>query len=108
MAAAGATVVVPSARTAAEVEAVADEARDFGVEARGITADVTDDDDVEALVEEIVDAFGSLDILVNNAGFNPGDALDPAEIESDAVDSVLDVNLRGAFRTLRAAGPPLT
>jgi len=58
MAAAGATVV-PSARTAAEVEAVADEARDFGVEARGITADVTDDDDVEALVEEIVDAFGS-------------------------------------------------
>jgi len=107
MAAAGATVV-PSARTAAEVEAVADEARDFGVEARGITADVTDDDDVEALVEEIVDAFGSLDILVNNAGFNPGDALgDPAEIESDAVDSVLDVNLRGAFRTLRAAGPHL-
>jgi len=111
MAAAGATVV-PSARTAAEVEAVADEARDFGGEARGITADVTDDDDVEALVEEIVDAFGSLDILVNNAGFNPGDALgDPAEIESDAVDSVLDVNLEGRSelseppaRTLKEAG----
>jgi len=107
LAAAGATVV-PSARTGREVEVVAEAAREHGVEARGITADVTDDDDVNALVNETVDAFGSLDILVNNAGFNPADALgDPDEIESDAVDSVLNVNLRGAFRTVRAAGPQL-
>ncbi|GAB3419318.1 glucose 1-dehydrogenase [Haloparvum alkalitolerans] len=107
LAAAGAAVV-PSARTAAEVEAVAAEAREHGVEARAITADVTDDGDVDALIEETVEAFGAVDVLVNNAGFNPGDALgDPAEIESNAVDSVLDVNLRGAFRTIRAAGPHL-
>lgn len=107
MAAAGATVV-PSARTASEVAAVADEARELGVDARGITADVTDDADVATLVDETVEAFGSLDILVNNAGFNPGDALgDPSEIDSAAVDGVLDVNLRGSFRTLRAAGSHL-
>ena len=107
LAAAGA-MVVPAARTATEIEAGAETARGLGVEARGIAADVTDDDDVDALVDETVAAFGSLDVLVNNAGFNPADALgDPAEIEAEAVDDVLDVNLRGAFRTLRAAGPHL-
>ena len=108
VAAAGATVV-PAARTATAVEAVAEAAREHGVEARGITADVTDDGDVARLVEETVDAFGSLDVLVNNAGFNPADALgDPADIDGDAVDAVLDVNLRGPFRTIRAAAPYLT
>ncbi|MDZ5811419.1 SDR family NAD(P)-dependent oxidoreductase [Halorubrum sp. AD140] len=107
MAAAGATVV-PAARTASEVEAVAADIRELGAEARGIAADVTDDGDVEAPVAETVDAFGSLDVLVNNAGFNPDGALgDPTEVDAGAVDDVLDVNLRGAFRTLRAAGPHL-
>lgn len=107
MAAAGADVV-PSARTDTEVEAVADEARKYGVEAQGITADVTDGDDVEALIEDTVDELGGLDILVNNAGFNPDQALgEPDGIDSKAVDAVLDVNLRGAFRTIRAAGPHL-
>ncbi|WP_144798253.1 SDR family NAD(P)-dependent oxidoreductase [Halorubrum depositum] len=107
LATAGATVV-PAARTEGEVEAVAETIRERGGTARGVTADVTDDADVEALVAETVERFGSLDVLVNNAGFNPDDALgDPAEIDADAVDDVLDVNLRGAFRTLRAAGPHL-
>lgn len=107
LAEAGATVV-PSARTASEVEAVAEAARDRGVEARGITADVTADDDVAALIEETVDAFDSVDVLVNNAGFNPGSALgDPSDVDADAVADVLDVNLRGAFRMVRAAGPHL-
>lgn len=107
MAAAGATVV-PSARTGSEVEAVATDIRDRGGEARGIAADVTDDGDVERLVSETVDTFGSLDVVVNNAGINPNDALGtPDDVDSDAVDSVLDVNLRGAFRTINVAAPHL-
>lgn len=107
MAVAGATVV-PSARTGSEVEAVAAAIRDRGGDARGIAADVTDDGDVERLVSETVDAFGSLDVVVNNAGINPNDALGtPEDVDSDAVDGVLDVNLRGAFRTINAATPHL-
>jgi Dehydrogenases with different specificities (related to short-chain alcohol dehydrogenases) len=107
LAAAGADVI-PSARTTTEIEAVATQARDIGVSAAAVTADVTDDDDVETLVDEAVSTFGGIDILVNNAGFNPADALgNPDDIESAAVEEVLDVNLRGAFRTVRAAGPEL-
>jgi 3-oxoacyl-[acyl-carrier protein] reductase len=107
LAAAGATVI-PSARTTVEVENVAAAAREYGVEACGITGDVTDDGDVSALIKETVEMFGSLDILVNNVGFNPREALgDPDDVTSDAVDSVLDVNLRSTFRTVRTAGPHL-
>ncbi|MES3162110.1 MAG: SDR family oxidoreductase [Halorubrum sp.] len=107
LAAAGAAVV-PSARTAEEVSSVAAEARELGVEAHGVTADVTNDAEVTALVEATVDELGSVDVLVNNAGFNPDDALgDPGDVETDAVNAVLDVNLRGAFRTTRAAAPYL-
>jgi len=107
MAAAGATVV-PSARTAAEVEAVADEARDFGVEARGITADVTDDDDVEALVEEIVDAFGSPDIFGQQRRIQPRRrARRPSGNRERRRRFGLGREPSRAFRTLRAAGPHL-
>ena len=100
--------VVPSARTKREVETVAEEARDRGVEGQGITADVTDDDAVDDAVAETVDEFGGVDVVVNNAGFNPSHAIGkPGEVGPEGVDDVLDVNLRGAFRTVRAAAPHL-
>ncbi|MFB6236322.1 MAG: SDR family NAD(P)-dependent oxidoreductase [Halopenitus sp.] len=100
--------VVPSARTKREVETVAEEARQIGVDAHGITADVTDDDAVDDMVADTVEEFGGVDVLVNNAGFNPGHAIGkPGEEEPDGVEDVLDVNLRGAFRTVRAAAPHL-
>ena len=108
LAAAGATVV-PSARTKSEIKTVASEATEFDVAATAVTADVTDTGDVNNLVSETVSTFGQLDIIVNNAGFNPTPALgDPTTLSDDAIDSVLDVNLRGAFRLVRAGGDHLS
>lgn len=108
LAAAGATVV-PSARTASEIETVATEAAGFGASTKAVTADVTNSDDVDSLVTETIDTFGQVDVIVNNAGFNPASALgDPTDISDDAIAAVLDVNLRGAFRLVRAGGDALS
>lgn len=47
---------------------LADAADDIDGEVTAVQADVTDDEDVERLVSETVDAFGTVDILVNNVG----------------------------------------
>ncbi len=66
-----------------------------------IQADVSKEGEVEAMVSDAVDYFGRLDILVNNAGIQMAAA--SHEIEMDAFDRVMNVNLRGAFLCSRAA-----
>ena len=62
----GAKVVVASRRDEAG-KALVKELRSFGSEAEFINADVLREDDVRALVDEIVARFGRLDVAVNNA-----------------------------------------
>ena len=66
-----------------------------------VRADVSKEDEVVAMVQEVVDKLGGLDVLVNNAGIQiaaDSDALSVAQF-----DRVLAVNLRGAFVTAQAA-----
>ena len=67
LAAAGASVVV-TARTATEIEAVADGLRAHGRTAHAVACDVTDPDSVAAMAVHAQELVGSVDILVNNAG----------------------------------------
>ena len=67
-----------------------------------VPTDVTNPESVAALFKATKEAFGRLDLLFNNAGINvPGVAIDELTIEQ--WQSVVDVNLTGAFLCTRQA-----
>ncbi len=85
------------------LEAVADEVRAAGRRAVTALVDVRSADQVDAAVKRALDTFGRLDILVNNAAAPPGaDRVPVVELGEEAWDTVLDVNLKGAFLCSRA------
>ena len=96
----GARVVV-AGRRHEPLEAVAAEIAAMERESRAIPTDVRDWDQVQAMVDGTVTAFGGLDILVNNAG---GQFSAPFHtLSSSAWKSVIDLNLNGVFNCTRTA-----
>jgi len=79
---------------------------DLGIEgAHGVACDVRDPEAVEAAVGATVDRFGGLDILVVNAGVGAyGPILD---LPAEQIDEMIDVNVKGAIHSVRAALPHL-
>ncbi len=71
LAAEGAAVVVSDIDVEAAVR-TAESIASTGAQAIGVRCDVTSGDDIDALVQAAVDAFGGVDILVNNAGLARG------------------------------------
>ena len=69
-----------------------------GREAIGLFSDVSDSVQVNEMVAHTLDRFGRIDILVNNAGSRPGrDRVLVVELEEDAFDEVMRVNVRGTY-----------
>ena len=60
-----------------------------------VAADVSQEDQVGAMFEQIIGEYGGLDFLINNAGIQI--AGDSDDLDVAAFDKVLAVNLRGAF-----------
>ena len=82
--------------TTDEMEGIAEDIRAAGGRAITVTCDVRSAQRVEELMERAVAAFGGIDILVNNAGV--GYIMEPfTEFRESSWDTVLDVNLKGAF-----------
>jgi 3-oxoacyl-[acyl-carrier protein] reductase len=84
-----------------ELEQVAEEARALGVKAVVAPGDVTDAEQVEAVVKRTVEELGRLDVLVNNAGITRDGLL--LRMTDEQWRTVLEVNLTGAFMCSRAA-----
>ena len=99
----GARVAV-SARTVSDLENLVDRIAGNGGEALAIPCDVTDQTQVEKMVQTVVQKWGRLDILVNNAGM--GTPIMPVEeIPPQDWDHTLALNLKSAFLCVRAAAP---
>ena len=102
----GAKVVIVDIDTEALAEAVKTLDPDK-VRTMGRKVDVTNKEQVQNLIQEVISTWGDIDILVNNAG---GALFTPhllGEIEEKDWNLVVDVNLKGAFLFCQAAIPSI-
>lgn len=96
----GATVAAVG-RTAAKLDKVVEEIRGQGGSAVAIPRDLTEEEQVQSMVDEVMDRFGRIDILVNNAGITRDGLL--MKMSEEDFDQVIETNLKGAFHTIRFA-----
>jgi 3-oxoacyl-[acyl-carrier protein] reductase len=101
----GANVVVVS-RTLSEIDKVAAEARDLKVKSLAIRADVSNEIEVELLLEKALATFGKIDILFNNAGIH-GPSGHITQVKVEDWDKTIDTNLRGIFLCSKAILPQM-
>ncbi|HWR38666.1 MAG TPA: 3-oxoacyl-[acyl-carrier-protein] reductase [Patescibacteria group bacterium] len=100
LAKAGAKVVVNYAGNALAAENVRQMIVDNGGEAIAVQADVADGASVEAMVKQVMDAYGRIDILVNNAGITRDGLL--MRMKDEDWDAVMNTNLKGVFYCTKA------
>jgi glucose 1-dehydrogenase len=101
MARAGADVVVNYVTNPEAAQAVVAEIEQAGRRGLAIRADVSREDQVEAMFAQAVAAFGTLHVVVCNAGLQRDAAL--TEMTLEQWDTVIGVNLTGQFLCARAA-----
>jgi len=95
----GANVVVADVQAEGARETV-ERIESAGGAATFVETDVSDPDDVEAMVETALDAYGSVDLAVNNAGIE-GENAPCADQTEDNWDRVLDINLKGVWLCMK-------
>jgi len=98
---AGADVVVNYVANPDEANAVVETIKKFGSSAVAIKADISKEDEVVAMFEEMYKRFGTIDILINNAGLQQDSPFDQMSIEK--WNKVIGVNLTGQFLCAREA-----
>ncbi|WP_413175955.1 SDR family oxidoreductase [Anabaena azotica] len=90
--------LVLAARNAVNLATLAEE---LSGEVLTVPTDITQPDQVKALIQATLRRFGQIDVLVNAAGIGilkPYNSIEPGELEK-----ILDLNLKGCFYTTQAA-----
>lgn len=85
-----------AARTRSTLDTLVAEIEGFGEEAFAITADITDEDQVQRMIDAVVGRFGRLDCALNNAGGIPGEAF-TADSSTAEWHRMLALNLTGTY-----------
>ncbi|MER0442353.1 SDR family oxidoreductase [Emticicia sp. W12TSBA100-4] len=98
---AGANVVVNYGSNQASANAVVEKIKSFGSNAIAIQADVSKEEQVQAMFQQAIETFGTVDILVNNAGLQQDAKFD--EMTLAQWQKVIDINLTGQFLCAREA-----
>ncbi|HXF31484.1 MAG TPA: short-chain dehydrogenase/reductase [Solirubrobacterales bacterium] len=88
-------------------EQAAEAAERIGARTIGIGADVTDQGAMMAAVAQVVEEFGGLDCVVANAGIAQKQMATVYSMSGEEWERVLEVDLLGVFRTVRAAMPQI-
>lgn len=100
LAAEGAKVIVNYARSLEAAEAVVEEIKAGGGEAIALLGDVSQEEDVNNLIQTTLDKWGRIDVLVNNAGITRDTLL--LRMKPQEWQAVIDLNLTGVFLCTRA------
>lgn len=100
LAEAGASVVVTSRQQESAESGAATIAQATGQRALGLAVDVTDAQQIRAMVQSVLQAFGRIDILVNNAGINIRKPIE--DFDEASWDSVQATNLKAPFLCCQA------
>ena len=98
----GATVVL-GARRADRLQSLAKDIEARGGRALAVATDVTQPEQVKALVDSAVRTYGRIDVMINNAGLMPQAPLERLKV--DEWDRMIDVNIKGVLYGIAAALP---
>ncbi|GGI30713.1 3-oxoacyl-[acyl-carrier-protein] reductase [Staphylococcus chromogenes] len=101
----GYNVAINYAGNKEKAEEVVNQIKEKGVEAFAIQANVSNPDEVKAMIKEVVNQFGSVDILVNNAGITRDNLL--MRMKEQEWDDVIDTNLKGVFNCIQKVTPQM-
>lgn len=104
LAAKGANILLNGFGDAAEIEKIRQAIEsEFGVKAAYSGADISKAEQIKAMVDQCVEAFGAVDILVNNAGIQHTAAVE--DFPAAKWDAILAINLSGVFWGIHYALP---